>query len=49
MSDRMRRIMRRIADGLAVSAQAVAWRESLPWEPDEGRQTGEAGERISRP
>ena len=33
MSDRMRKIVRRIMEGLAFSARAAAWREGLPWEP----------------
>jgi hypothetical protein len=33
MTDRMRRIARIIAAGLACSAQATAMREGLPWDP----------------
>ena len=33
MNDRMRRIVRLIVDGLALSARAVAWREGYEWQP----------------
>ena len=34
MSDRMQKIVQRIADGLTLSARAVAWREGQEWEPE---------------
>ena len=34
MSDRMRKIVQRIVDGLTWSARAVAWREGQEWEPE---------------
>jgi hypothetical protein len=33
MSDRMRKILRVVADGLACSAKAAAFREGMPWDP----------------
>lgn len=37
MSEKMRKVMQRIVEGLAWSARATAWREGLPWEPEERR------------
>jgi hypothetical protein len=44
MSERMRKIARLIVDGLVWSARATAWREGLPWEPEEGRARAERPE-----
>jgi hypothetical protein len=38
MSERMRKIRRIIVEGLTLSAQATAWHEGLPWEPEAPRQ-----------
>jgi hypothetical protein len=40
MSETMRKLARMIAQGLALSARATAWREGHRWEPDE-RAAGE--------
>ncbi len=37
MSERMRKIARIIVEGLTLSARATAWREGMPWEPDDRR------------
>jgi hypothetical protein len=34
MTQKIERMLRIIADGLACSAQAVAFHEGLPWDPD---------------
>jgi hypothetical protein len=40
MSERMRKIAQIIVKGLALSAQATAWREGQCWEPEEWRGLG---------
>jgi hypothetical protein len=38
MSERMRKIRQIIVEGLTLSAQAAAWHEGLPWEPEPPRR-----------
>jgi hypothetical protein len=39
MSARMRQFAKILAEGLALSAQATAWREGLSWEPEARRRS----------
>jgi hypothetical protein len=39
MTARMRKFAKILAAGLALSAQATAWREGLPWEPQSRRRS----------
>jgi hypothetical protein len=48
MSETMRKLAGMIAQGLALSARATAWREGQPWEPDERRAGEPAPPVISR-
>lgn len=45
MTRRMRKIIDVIAAGLACSAQATAFREGMPWAPDETRPARQAPRR----
>jgi hypothetical protein len=40
VSEKIRKIVRRIMEGLALSARATAWREGLGWEPGDCRPPG---------
>ena len=44
MSERMRKIVQVIVEGLTLSARATAWREGTSWEPSSRRDASDAGE-----
>jgi hypothetical protein len=39
MTARMRKFAKILAEGFTLSAQATAWREGLPWEPETRRRS----------
>jgi hypothetical protein len=47
MSGKKRKFARIIAEGLALSARATAWRDGQSWEPEERRGRGTHPDGIS--
>jgi hypothetical protein len=37
MAEKIRRLAEKLIESLGCAARAVAWREGLPWDPENGR------------